>query len=114
MSEVDESIKTDTFVKDFRETTIANFCLIDTNEFDDCLNDAMSFAKEFREKTTITSKDFRKTKAKNQLINDAKMLFRDETTTTFDFENFDEIIVENVLKIDVLLINKRSKLIIIR
>ena len=63
----------------------------------------MSFTKEFREKTTTTiSKDFR------------KISFRDEMTTTFDFENFDEKNAKNFLKIDAFLINKRSKMIIIR
>ena len=88
----------------------------------------MSFAKKFREKTTTTiSKNFRKTKTKNRLIDDAKILFRDEITTIFDFENFDEINAKNqsieIIKllfandflinltclIDVFLINKRLK-----
>ena len=62
--------------------------------------------KEFRRITTMISKNFRKTKTKNRLINNTKILFRNEITTTFDFEKFDEI--------NVLLINKRSKIIMIR
>ena len=112
---------------------IMNFCLIDINEFDDWLNDVweISFAKKFREKTTTTSKNFRKTKTKNRLTNDAKVSFRDEITTTisknyrkisfrdemtttFDFENFDEKNAKIFLKIDAFLINRRSKIIMIR
>ena len=41
------------------------------------------------------------------------MLFRNEITTIFD-SNFDEINAKNFLRIDVFLINKRSKMIIVR
>ena len=92
----------------FCEIIITNFYLIDTNEFDDCLNNTwkISFAKKFRRITTMISKDFRKIKTKNQLIDDAKILFRDEIRTIFDFENFN--------KINVFLFNKQSKIIMIR
>ena len=66
------------------------------------------------ETTTTTSKNFRKTKTKNRLINDAKISFRDEMTITFDFENFDEKNTKDFLKVDAFLINKRSKIIVIR
>ena len=91
------SIIANTFVKDFRILTIIklmtinfreiitiNFCLIDTNEFDDYLNNTWEilFTKKFRKKTTtMTSKDFF-INTRNSLNNAIKVLFIKEFRLT--------------------------------